>query len=848
MANPPPLPPIVSGPVYSISKQVFVSNVLPHSTVTVYNDPASTNVVGTATSTSPGSIWVLLATTLAHGQPITARQKYTGSDPKIQVTGLSPPSALPVPVLLPPTPLPAPVFASGLCTCMDWVYIDGLIAGATLTIKMGATTMVGAAIVTQTPQWFQLAAHPIPAGSVLEAHQNVGAATSPVTPSNPIPEAPALGAPVIAPIPLDCQTNMNLSNVQPGADLKITKGSTEYFATNPSSSYNLFDLAPPLQTGSWSAQQYFTRCKEQRPATQPFTVKKQAPKTPNVSYAPCADVTLLNVSDVVGGEILTLEVHYSTTTGPVQQSLGQCGVSGPGPVPLPKGWYPSMAVGPVTLLIGALLCDDPSSGLTSVSVEQPPGPYPPPTVQKPLYDCATSVFVQEANPGCLIQVFAEGSPPLPRSNPMVATTANFPVKLWSPLITNERIYVQQLGCGASAAPAAAVRVQPRPALPVPTVAGSYVLTTATSVLVNEVVPGAQVTLFVNGHARNAPVDSIEAEAGPPTGSPPRIQVSLPVGWPPLAPGDVLTAGQALCGLNKLPPREGGGVAAQKPLPAPSPGPAEPRGGLGSNNNYFMFAPVAGGGCANLLNVSVTLSVQQAIVWASTGPSTPPGGYAPPGFSLQVNCYSLVPSSPTPKYPLIQQYIVNLWGTQLLGAINTWTGPTSPVILPSGNEFTLPLGPSLPSTAIPAGYNLTITLGNDPSGNVNSVSWVVNGTAYPPSPQSIPALLTANGLSATDIGPIVGFTVGLVGPVNAESAVLTSGSGKITYSASSPLTVSNAEPLQCGAVSTSFTLETATTSYGVLPANPGNPFSQSFAASAITPLIRRSVGLHLSRVP
>ncbi len=178
MANPPPLPPIVSGPVYTTSKQVLVDSVLPNAKVTVYNDSASTHAVGMATSTSPGAIWVPLTGTIAHGQPITARQQYTGSDPKILVTGLSPPSTLPVPVLLPPTPLPAPIFASGLCTCMDWVYIDGLISGATLTITMGATTMVAAALVTQTPQWFQLAAHTIPSGSVLTAQQNIGSATS----------------------------------------------------------------------------------------------------------------------------------------------------------------------------------------------------------------------------------------------------------------------------------------------------------------------------------------------------------------------------------------------------------------------------------------------------------------------------------------------------------------------------------------------------------------------------------------------------------------------------------------------------------------------------------------------
>jgi hypothetical protein len=844
MANPPPLPPIVSGPVYTISKQVLVNSVLPHAKVTVYNDAGSTHVVGTTTSTSPGSVWVPVTGTIAHGQPITARQEYTGTDPKILVTGLSPPSTLPFPVLLPPTPLPAPIFASGLCTCMDWVYIDGLIAGATLTIKMGSTTMVAAAIVTQTPQWFQLAAHTITAGSVLKATQNIGATPSATTQSAPIFAAPPLVAPVIAPTPLDCETSMNISNVQPGADLTITNGANVYSATNPSSSYNLYDLSPPLLPGPSSVQQYFARCKEQRPVTASFTVKKHAPPAPAVTYNPCADVNILNVSDFDPGEVMTIEVDYSTAAGPKKHSLGSSGVSPAGQLGLPKNWYPSAAVGPVTLVIQGLLCDL-TSPPTSVPVTQASASHAPPTLQRPLYDCATSVFVQGANPGCLIQVFAKGSPATPRSNPMVATTADFPVRLLWPLVTGEQIYVQQLGCGASATPAAAIKVLGPPALKVPTVAG-FVLTTDTSVLVNNVVPGAQVTLFVNNHARNAPVDSIQAETGPPKGTPPRIQVSVPVGWPPLTTADILTAGQTLCGVGPV-PTDKGGVKAQTPLPAPSKGSGEPRGGLGSNNNYFMFQPLPGGGCANLLNVSVTLTVEQPIVWTSTGPSTPPGApFAPAGLSLQVNCYASIPGSPPANYPAIQQYIIDLWGTQLSGAVNTWTKTGAIIILPSGNEYTTPLGSALPSTVIPAGYTLTIKLGNDSSGNVSNISWVVNGTQYPPTPLSLPNLLTSNGLLATDIAPIVAFTVGLVGPVNGESAVISSGSGTISYSATTPLTVSNVEPLTCGSVSTGFTLETATTSYGVLPANPGNPFSQSFAASAATPLIRREGALRLVR--
>ena len=93
----------------------------------------------------------------------------------------------------------------------------------------------------------------------------------------------------------------------------------------------------------------------------------------------------------------------------------------------------------------------------------------------------------------------------------------------------------------------------------------------------------------------------------------------------------------------------------------------------------MYQPTAGGGCANLLNVSVTIQVTKPIAWASTGgPATGCGTPPPPlkqGFSIQLNCYS-----PIGKYCAWQQYIINLWGTQLLGAINTWPLTGGPIIL------------------------------------------------------------------------------------------------------------------------------------------------------------------------
>jgi len=859
MANPAPLPPTVSGPIFTKCTQVLVNNVFPQSTVNVYETGVS-SPIGTATTTltSPTSIWVPVTTSLLHnGQQITATQEYTGTDPtilsKISANVESGHSG-PVPIVNPPDPLPAPIFASGMCICMDWIYVDGLIPGASLTVTMGATPMVTAVLVTQSPQWFQLAAVAT-AGSVLEAYQTIGAVTSPTTTSAPPIEASLpLKPPVISPQPLKCQTNLSLSNLVPGADLEIINGGTDSFGTNTWSSMDLVGLAP-LQVAASSAKQYFARCEKERPASAPFTVAPQAPRKPAVSYPVCQDVTSVTVSDVIAGEVLALAVEYVPTTTPpptVTNSLGACPVSGPGPISLPPNWYPTGAVsGSVTLQIVGSLCGTSGPAL-SVPVLLPPGPIPPPKVQSPIYSCATSIFLEGANPGSTMQVW-EVRPPaaaIPRTAPFRATTANFAVKLGWPLTPGDvgaEIYVTQTGCNTNGR-SAPVAVVAAPKVSPPAVVGNlgYALPTDTSVLVKNVVPGAHVTLLLNG-APESQVDSIQAETGPPSGTPPLITVSVPVGSA-LAVGDVLTAGQTLCNKAFPTPDQGGGLTVQAPVPAPAAGPGEPGGGLGSNNNYFMSQP-AGSGCANLINVSVKIQVTKEIVWVSTGAAPPGCPAAPstgtPGMSFQLNCYSATPSASNPGYPAVQQYIINLWGTELLGAINTWNSSGAVIIFP-GSEYTTPLGSGVPTSGnLPVG-TYEIKLGNDSSGNVNSVTWVVNGVSYTTSPAPIPALLTANGLPGTDIAPIVAFTLDLVGPVNAESVVLSSGAGIITYSASGPLTVTSGEPAVCVADSTSFTCERATSSYSLLPANPANPFSQTFEVSSTTPLFRKMRGRPLVR--
>ncbi|MBB5343679.1 hypothetical protein [Tunturibacter empetritectus] len=85
------------------------------------------------------------------------------------------------------------------------------------------------------------------------------------------------------------------------------------------------------------------------------------------------------------------------------------------------------------------------------------------------------------------------------------------------------------------------------------------------------------------------------------------------------------------------------------------------------------------------------------------------------------------------------------------------------------------------------------------------------------------------LKTDQFAPINAFQVNLVGPINSDSAVLSSGAGTITYSAVTPLTVQNSFP-SCTA-SQFGTAETANSFYGSLDAGPSNLITQTFSTSA-----------------
>lgn len=520
------LPPELDGPITPASKQVYVDNLLPQSLVTVYADNVK---VGTATSTNPGGIWVPLTVTLVEKKPpqeIAATQNYQGKNPDYAVTSGESGRSNSVPVLPVPNPLPPPVFLSGLSPCMDSIVIGGLIPGTELAVSVGGSTLVKSAV-DQPTQWFSLLPVATPETSILTAQQTLGANMSPIALSPPVPAAPtSLGVPVIATPVRACQTTVDLSNMTPGAHFKLTNNATVTYGLNEWPSYT-YDGLPPLQPGTLTVEQSFTRCQVAPASSKPVPVAASPLPFPIVTYAACRDVKQLFVSNLLGGEVLVLKRVVTGKTN-TESTIGSQGVSGStATVFLPNSFQPTDPGGAVSIRIEVLLCGAalPPPGYVSVAIAAVGGPYPAPTVPAPLYQCGRSVPVQGAHPGSIIQIFS-GSTAIPRSNPVVAAAPDLTVGLWTPLAKSESIFAQQTGCNANGSSMHVGVLGLPSSLPAPGIVPP-VRPGATAIKLTNVLPGAQVFLSVNDLLRTE-MEATATTISMPTGSPLTNQETIEV--------------------------------------------------------------------------------------------------------------------------------------------------------------------------------------------------------------------------------------------------------------------------------------------------------------------------------
>jgi hypothetical protein len=260
--------------------------------------------------------------------------------------------------------------------------------------------------------------------------------------------------------------------------------------------------------------------------------------------------------------------------------------------------------------------------------------------------------------------------------------------------------------------------------------------------------------------------------------------------------------------------DGSNWAPQQVIPGAGSGPVPaPAAGLGSNSNYILSS-----NCNPLIDLTVAIEITEDIVWQSAdGPTD--------GFGFQLNAYS--PQNETCAW---QQYLIFLNGTELTGGIDNWPLTGDNII----NDF---FGlASLPAVTLSAGYVLEISLQNDDNDNVVAATYAIIDNQGNTQANVTQNLLSVNGVTPADVAPIIAFELNLVGPINSESAVLSSGAGWISYNAASPLTVLSQEP-PC-AESGYVTAETANSFYSPMPPVTSNSFIQPFGVSTAAPMIRK----------
>lgn len=263
--------------------------------------------------------------------------------------------------------------------------------------------------------------------------------------------------------------------------------------------------------------------------------------------------------------------------------------------------------------------------------------------------------------------------------------------------------------------------------------------------------------------------------------------------------------------------------------------------LGSNSNYIVSS-----GCKPIYNVTVLFDITQDIVCKSVAPPAPalckpPSGSAENvvGFSFQVNCYSQ--NGFTCAW---QQYVMSFWqngsgGYNVVYGVNDWPvgGGTSPLI-----NTGFPTLVSLSSAVLPAGFQAFIGWDNnaETTGMENSVTgafWELrdnNGNQLGYAGQN----LGANSSYVPFLAPITAFEVNIVGPINGESCVLSSGAGYISYtSLKPPISVGTSLPGSCTETGV-VTCETANTFYGLMPQGSNLNLKQSFEVSSDKPMVRK----------
>jgi hypothetical protein len=536
----PLLPPVIVGPLSLCSSSVRVQAQLPGAKVNLFSavGAAAPTLVGTGVATGNDQIFQLNAgVTLVAGASVTATQTLGG------VTSL--PSFLPFVVQAQTASVgnvicqTTPIFE-----CSQVLVLGGLVPGATVQVMAGGAVCGSGGPAADGTAAVRLTAK-IGAQQPVTAQQTACGIAGPVTPLGSADSlTPPLPAPTITRPLLACQTAVLVSNVIPGAQVTLNEaplgpGVPGFGIPVNFGSSSLWFGCPQLDPGaSVSASQSLPMCGFHSDSSTPVVVGPEGPVPPPTVVPPlCAGSVTVRLTGLLPGSIV--EIFQNGL------SLGRASP----PASTFDFEVPALTAGDVITATQELCALSVLSN--GVTVGPQPASLPTPVVQGPLYACGAAVRVSNLHPGATVHVWSTNlGAPIGRQTVYGApygpavVQADVPV---TPLLSaGDQIFAVEHGCG-HVVQSAKVPVN-QPLQPVPPKVQTPVEKCMRSVTVGsrpprrvlgDVVPGAQVDVYVNKVWRGSAIATAATVEVPLSGS---LKVT-----------DKVNARQSICGAISVGP-------------------------------------------------------------------------------------------------------------------------------------------------------------------------------------------------------------------------------------------------------------------------------------------------------
>jgi hypothetical protein len=481
--------------------------------------------VGGGTATRSAQTFSL-EESLGPGDRVTAQQTIGGE------TSIQTPEAVVVqdePVEIGPVG-----FATKLFECGECLAFNGLVPGADVEVRDGATTRgTGSSYDGNARVSLSQPMRPRDDLTVRQtACSRDGEETEFPDLQRPIAsDRDELPPPTIEGDLRACERQVTVSGVYPGARVTLNRSHGVNLTLTACFDYESlsFLLAPPLMEGeTLSASQEFPQCDWVSDPSQPVTVGPLDPvPTPGVRAPLCRNATTVTVTDLSYGAAVYVTVDTSSAGAPPETITyeGEAPRDGSFDFPIPS--LPADA----EVYAEQELCSRRSEASPRVEVADAPRALDTPVIPEPVFACATTVRVTNLTPGTRVLVYSEDLAAPIGERQVYDREADVTV---APALTaGDELSAEVRGCGhTSERSAPPVEVQELDEPDPPVVTGPIDARSDT-IRVTDVVPGARVDIYVNGVWRGSAT----------TGD---TEVTVPVGYGDLREDDEVRARQWLC--------------------------------------------------------------------------------------------------------------------------------------------------------------------------------------------------------------------------------------------------------------------------------------------------------------